>query len=381
MKRYLWLVWLSAALLWGLMGALPAAASHTETSGDDYYRMLTMEGELIHETSLQVRVGDVYIDRDNHRWEVVEVRDRTAWCRYDGDETLPEYRSSRAGADAGGALPVDSSAPVVAVYHTHSDESYIPSDGAESEYGDGGIYDVGAAFVEALEQRGFIVEYSEEAHDPHDINAYSRSRGTALELLESYPDLIIDVHRDATSAEEYATTVEGEDATRIKIVVGSQNPNMKNNLEFAKQLKSAMDELKPGLSNGIYVGKGDYNQDLSPHALLIEVGTHTNSKEEAEAGVVKFADMLAEVYGMTAAETEDPAGAGEDAAGAGENGGGTAGDTDAAEGETGSEEPASKPLDSSAENRNGYMGAVLLLVLLALGGAGWYWLNHGANKA
>ncbi|MDO4540093.1 MAG: stage II sporulation protein P [Syntrophomonadaceae bacterium] len=373
MKRALWLVALATVIMVCCGGLIPAAASHMETDGDHYYRLLDSDGALIHETSLQVNEGDIYIDRDNHRWEVVKVEGRIAWCRYDGDETLPAHRASTLGADISGVVPVESVAPVVAIYHTHSDESYIPSDGVESEYGEGGIYDVGAAFVQALEQHGFIVEYSEEAHDPHDINAYSRSRGTALDLLENRPDLIIDVHRDATSAGEYETTVEGEDATRIKIVVGSQNPNMKNNLEFAKQLKSAMDEIKPGLSNGIYVGKGDYNQDLSPHALLIEVGTHTNTKEEAEQGVEQFADMLAEVYGLKAAQASESETGEGNAPGAGTIN--DAGENTAAD--EGTPGAVRKPLDTEQESKNGYVAAVLILLAVAIAGGGWYWLNHG----
>ena len=54
----------------------------------------------------------------------------------------------------------------------------------------------------------------------------------------------------------------------------------------------------PGLSNGIFMGKGDYNQDLSPRVTLIEVGSHTNSKDEAEKGAKLFASTIPVVLGV-----------------------------------------------------------------------------------
>lgn len=53
-----------------------------------------------------------------------------------------------------------------------------------------------------------------------------------------------------------------------------------------------MDEKCPGLSAGIFMGRGNYNQDLSPRSILVEVGTHTNSKEDAQRGIEMFAQVL-----------------------------------------------------------------------------------------
>ncbi len=129
------------------------------------------------------------------------------------------------------------------------------------------------------------MEYNKNNHNPHDVNAYNRSRRTAASLLKNGSQVLIDVHRDAVPPNQYQTTVNGQEATKIKLVVGKTNPNSKTNLEFAKQLKAVMDKTKPGLSNGIFMGKGDYNQDLTPRSMLIEVGSHTNPKDDATKGV------------------------------------------------------------------------------------------------
>ena len=43
---------------------------------------------------------------------------------------------------------------------------------------------------------------------------------------------------------------------------------------------------------GIFIAKGNYNQDLAPRSILIEVGTHTNSLEAANNGASVFASLL-----------------------------------------------------------------------------------------
>ena len=48
----------------------------------------------------------------------------------------------------------------------------------------------------------------------------------------------------------------------------------------------------PMLVKGIYYGRGNYNQDLGPRTLLIEVGAHTNSRIRAERGAAMFATVL-----------------------------------------------------------------------------------------
>ena len=48
------------------------------------------------------------------------------------------------------------------MYSTHSDESYVPSDGESSKLENAGIYDVGEALAESFEERGIEVVYSKE---------------------------------------------------------------------------------------------------------------------------------------------------------------------------------------------------------------------------
>ena len=106
----------------------------------------------------------------------------------------------------------------------------------------------------------------------------------------------------------------------MRLVVGRQNQNMQANYDFAKRLKAYSDEKYPGLVKGIYLAKGNYNQDLSPRSILVEAGTHTISRERAQKGVALFAETLPPVLGITGVPTP----------GGGETGEGTSEDVAAA---------------------------------------------------
>lgn len=352
-KRHSIKILLAAALVSTLIFTSPALAVQQNTSANKYYTLLDENNNIIHQTGTQVYVGDEYIAANNSRYKVTEITGDTARCTYQGQEKMPvlEYDPKQSAWRFNQAVPAAANKkPTIAVYHTHSDESYVPTDGKESIEGNGGIYDVGEVLVSKLKKMGFNVEYSKNNHNPHDVNAYNRSRRTAASLLKKgQPDAIIDVHRDAVPASQYQTQVKGKAATKVKLVVGRSNPNMKSNMEFAKKIKAVMDKKEPGLSNGIYIGKGDYNQDLSPRAMLIEVGAHTNKKEDAEKGISLFAETLPTVMGVSV----NPS--------------------------TNTVSPAKKPL-STGDSQGAWTTILVLLVIVAAAAGGYYLLNRGPNK-
>lgn len=89
--------------------------------------------------------------------------------------------------------------------------------------------------------------------------------------------------------------------TSVQFVVGRQNQNLGVNRKYAQSLKKLADEMYPGLVKGIFYGRGNYNQDLSPLSLLVEAGAHTNSRPSAERGISLFAEVVDHYfYGPTA---------------------------------------------------------------------------------
>lgn len=278
----------------------PAYAGYeTERKDGKHFTLVNETGQIIDQTALSVFTGDEFIAPDNRRYKVVKVQDTKCYCKFVGIEKTASLETKGASLAAFGLTPVmANSKGEVAIYHTHSDESYVPTDGTESKTGKGGIYQVGDALTKKLKNLGVKVVHDTTAHDPHDPNAYYRSRRTASRLMRQGALAIIDVHRDAVPPNVYATKVSGENVTKVKLVVGRQNSNMSANLAFAKRIKAYLDKNEPGLAAGIFMGKGSYNQDLTPRALLVEVGAHTNSKIQAERGVSLFANAIPAVLGV-----------------------------------------------------------------------------------
>jgi stage II sporulation protein P len=191
----------------------------------------------------------------------------------------------------------------VGIYHSHSDESYTPTDGSSSQRGNGSIYEVGAVLANSLRDNGISVFHSTNRHDPHDVNAYFRSRRTVFQLLKQQPDALLDIHRDSAPAASYIASVNGILAAKVMLVIGRQDPHMNVNMAFARELRDETNRLYPGLIKGIFIAHGNYNQDLYPTALLVEIGTETVRRSLADNSAHVLADALAVVLERRAKRT------------------------------------------------------------------------------
>jgi len=279
-----------------------------EMTDGKYFVLEDENGQEIDQTAHEVFIGDEVILENNNRYKVVNVDNKNtrASCQLVGRENV----NWREEWDQPAVMEVALSSKKVGIYMTHSDESYVPSEGTESKPGRGGVMDVGNVLAQKLKENGIDAQISYNRHEPHDANAYHRSRRTAVQLLKSNPLALIDVHRDGIpDPNQYRTVVKGERASKVRLVVGRQNSHMSANLEFAKQIKAYFDKKYPGLIKGIFIAKGNYNQDLGPRTILIEVGTHTNSKSDAEKGVALFAEGLPRVLGAVGPGVQGPAAA------------------------------------------------------------------------
>ncbi|MGF7185020.1 stage II sporulation protein P [Desulfitispora alkaliphila] len=274
---------------------------------DGYFTIVDEEGNVLDKTARMVYEGDEFISADNRHYRVISIEGDTAHAKYIGDIEMNWSGMREPEMPVTGAVPVQGEEnPVIAIYHTHTAESYVPDEGEpfiEAEGGDaqGGIVEVGEILSNKLNEIGIETILNTDPHEPHDSNAYHRSRRTVAGLLEEQPIAIVDVHRDAVPDPDFYTAeINGEQVSKIRLVVGRQNQNIEANREFAEQLKAAADELYPGLMHGIFMGRGNYNQDMHPRSTLIEAGTHVTSKEEAERGVILFAEALPKVLGIEA---------------------------------------------------------------------------------
>ncbi|MGE5528227.1 MAG: stage II sporulation protein P [Patescibacteria group bacterium] len=279
----------------------PALAEDERRSG--YFTLVDIDtGRALCRTGHVVRAGDQYMTDGNLLYSVVRVRGDSAYARFvrriNLDRALANARQGwLAGIWRAAVSFLAGGRPTgpVAIYHTHGDESYVPTDGTASRKGEGGIYQVGRSLAARLRRRGLPVEHSYASHEPHDGMAYERSRRTAASLLRKNPAALFDIHRDAGPRSEYASVVDNQGVTKVQIVLGRSNPNLKANESFAWRLKSVVDKKYPGLIKGIFYGSGKYNQDLSPRALLLELGTEANSKQAAERGASIFGEAAVSV--------------------------------------------------------------------------------------
>jgi len=301
---------LIAVLFIFIIGLVSTAYADDRTDGG-YVTFVDEDGNQVYATAWDVKVGDQCLTENNRRYEVISIQGDTAYVKYLGqiDIAAAQNNPLKVSWPLQPRIAQAAQGGKVAIYHSHSDESYVPSDGASSILGNGGIYKVGDAFATALDAKGMQAIHSMNKHDPHDNMAYERSRRTAMDLLKQQPDAIFDVHRDALPPQFYQATIDGQDVTKVQLVVGQNGPTGKQIEDYALKVKAASDQQHPGLVKGIFFAKGgDYNQDLHPRSLLLEVGSHTNNRDAAEKGIALFADAVPTVLGATSGNPGTAAG-------------------------------------------------------------------------
>jgi len=201
-------------------------------------------------------------------------------------------------------LSVDKKKPSVLIFHTHTTESYQTLDrdfyavGNTSRSNNESInmVRVGDAICEQLEKAGFVVLHDKTIHDAKYNGAYERSRATVVEYLKKYPSIQItlDIHRDAIQQTngtkiKPTATINGKKAAQVMIISGCQEKgngienfaDWKYNLVFAVQLQKQMEENFPGLTRPIFFCPRRYNMNLTHCSLLLEIGSDSNTLEEA----------------------------------------------------------------------------------------------------
>lgn len=314
MRRF-GLLLVNMAIIWSLLINYAIADDwYEEESG--YYTMLEEGGDVLTLMARELFVDDEYIASDNRHYRIsaVDKEKRTATAIHIGEVELPHIEEVREEAkglsyrDSLEAVSIPEDGHVL-LYCTHNAESYVPGDGAPSIEGHGGILDIAESFRKNLESHGVKAYLDKTPHEPHDAGAYRRSRNTAVQLIKSKRPVaaIFDIHRDATPREEYELQLGGKPASKVRIVLGKRNQNMRVNQELAYKIKAVADKTYPGLIKDIYIGNGMYNQELSPRSLLFEMGTHEIDKGAVETSTVYLADVVSKsLFGGKIKSIEKP---------------------------------------------------------------------------
>lgn len=205
----------------------------------------------------------------------------------------------------------------ILIYHTHTYEAYQQDEDDpykeasaawRTKERDKSIVGVGDVLERHLTALGYEVVHDVTEFEPPKLGtAYIRS----LEMLdgrvaagEEYA-MIIDLHRDAwdTVQEKQMTApVDGEPAARLMMLIGtgegsegnsfSIKPNWKENYKLADALTANLNERYPGLCRDIMLKTGRYNQHISEHSVLIEVGNNRNTLQEAMNAMGPLAEAI-----------------------------------------------------------------------------------------
>lgn len=131
--------------------------------------------------------------------------------------------------------------------------------------------------------------------------SYEASRYYLKEAMDQYPSLklFVDVHRDSINRQESTINIDGNNYAKILFVVGLDHENYSYNLALANSLNKILNSKYYGISRGVLTKKGEgvngiYNQDLSPNAVLIEIGGYQNTIDEVLNSVMVVASILKE---------------------------------------------------------------------------------------
>ena len=213
------------------------------------------------------------------------------------------------------ALDLPEEGPQVLIVHTHGSEAYTP-DGTDTYVATGecrtadktkSVVRVGEEVAKVLTEMGLTVVHDTELYDyPAYNGSYDRSLAAVENWLAQYPTIqvVLDIHRDALIGADGTvykpiTTINGESCAQVMLVMGSNalydHPDWLGNLTLAVQVQKEMNTLWPTLARPIGLRENRYNQQTAPGAMLVEVGSHGNTLQEALAAARMFARALGAV--------------------------------------------------------------------------------------
>ena len=206
----------------------------------------------------------------------------------------------------------DSELPQVLIYHTHTTEAFIGEENFRSLDESKNIIAVGAKIAEELAAAGFAVIHNTTVHDhPRYSGSYKRSAETVQAILNEYPSIkvVLDVHRDAIEIDDTPVAaiadIDGKRPAQIMIVAPADNedgdwevPYFMYNFRFAHHLQNQLHLDHKGLPRPILFQYSNYNLHLSTGSLLIEIGSHGNTLEQALYAAELFGQSLGKLLSI-----------------------------------------------------------------------------------
>ena len=205
--------------------------------------------------------------------------------------------------------------PQILIMHTHGTEAYtmdgedvyVESDASRTTDESCNVIRVGDEMQKVFEEMGLQVIHDRTLYDyPQYSGSYDRSYAGVERWLEQYPSIqvVLDVHRDALVGSDgtvykAVTEVDGEKTAQVLMIIGTdelaEHPDWTDNLALSIQIQKKLDSQWPTLARPITLRSSRFNQQLTHGSILVEVGSHGNTLQEALRGARLFARAAGEV--------------------------------------------------------------------------------------
>ena len=198
--------------------------------------------------------------------------------------------------------------PTIYIYNTHQTEEYKPTSYLEYSVNPNVLM---ASYIleEQLSKKGHVVLVEEESVSKlrttlglNYAGSYKVTRSMMENAKKNNPTLkyYIDLHRDSLTRDKTTLTVDGKSYAKILFIVGLENSNYQENLDFTNKISDLLNQKVKGLSKGIYKKEGPlvngvYNLDFSNRVILIELGGNENTIDEVYRSLIVLGEVLDEV--------------------------------------------------------------------------------------
>lgn len=150
--------------------------------------------------------------------------------------------------------------PTIYIYNTHQTEEYKPTSYLEYSVNPNVLM---ASYIleEQLSKKGHVVLVEEESVSKlrttlglNYAGSYKVTRSMMENAKKNNPTLkyYIDLHRDSLTRDKTTLTVDGKSYAKILFIVGLENTNYQENLDFTNKISDLLNQKVKGLSKGIY---------------------------------------------------------------------------------------------------------------------------------
>ena len=192
--------------------------------------------------------------------------------------------------------------PLIYIYNTHDTESYkipfvsdysiTPTVKLASLILKDYLNDFG---IESFVQTKSIKKYLNKYNLPYNYSYRASREYMTPELKKNDYKILIDLHRDSVKHKYTLYQKDGKKYAKIMFVLATDYKTYKQNEKFVNNLNNRLNKKYKGITRGILKrSDASFNQEVSPRAILVELGGVDNTLEEINNSLYVLAEVLSE---------------------------------------------------------------------------------------